>query len=116
MLSTALGAFIPLIPFFFTRGYPAVIASLAISIVAHFAVGAAKSLVTTRSWWASGLEMTIVGLIVLAHDKDAEYALAAAALSTDAAEAEVIVKALAQGPPWTAEHQRAAAAAIAALS
>ena len=63
MLSTAVGAFIPLIPFFFTRGYPAVFASLGISIVAHFAVGAAKSLVTTRSWWASGLEMTIVGLI-----------------------------------------------------
>ncbi len=63
MLSTAVGAFIPLIPFFFTSGYPAVIASLSISIVAHFAVGAAKSLVTTRSWWSSGLEMTIVGII-----------------------------------------------------
>lgn len=63
MLSTALGAFIPLIPFFFTRGYPAVFASLVISIIAHFAVGAAKSLVTTRSWWTSGLEMTIVGII-----------------------------------------------------
>lgn len=62
-LSTALGAFIPLIPFFFARGYPAVIASLVISILAHFAVGAAKSLITTRSWWASGLEMTVVGII-----------------------------------------------------
>lgn len=63
MVSTAVGAFIPLIPFFFTTGYPAVIASLSISILAHFAVGAAKSLVTTRSWWSSGLEMTIVGII-----------------------------------------------------
>ncbi len=63
MLSTALGAFIPLIPFFFATGYPAVVASLAISIIAHFAVGAAKSLVTTRSWWTSGLEMTVVGII-----------------------------------------------------
>jgi VIT1/CCC1 family predicted Fe2+/Mn2+ transporter len=63
MLSTAVGAFIPLIPFFFTHGYPAVIASLAISILAHFAVGAAKSLVTNRSWWASGSEMMIVGII-----------------------------------------------------
>ena len=33
-----------------------------ISTLAHFAVGAAKSLVTTRSWWASGAEMTIVGI------------------------------------------------------
>ena len=26
-------------------------------------VGASKSLVTTRSWWASGAEMTVVGII-----------------------------------------------------
>ena len=41
----------------------ALIASFAISILAHFAVGAVKSLITIRSWWASGLEMTIVGII-----------------------------------------------------
>ena len=35
-----------------------------ISLVAHFAVGAAKSLFTLRSWWASGLEMTLAGVIV----------------------------------------------------
>jgi len=27
-------------------------------------VGAAKSLFTLRSWWASGLEMTLTGVIV----------------------------------------------------
>ena len=32
--------------------------------VAHFLVGAAKSLVTTRSWWRSGLEMTVVAILV----------------------------------------------------
>jgi VIT1/CCC1 family predicted Fe2+/Mn2+ transporter len=42
---------------------PAVIASFVISTAAHFAVGASKALVTTRSWWASGAEMTIVGII-----------------------------------------------------
>ena len=62
--STAIGAFIPLIPFFFLRGMPALLASAIVSVVAHFAVGAAKSLVTTRSWWASGAEMTIVGVLV----------------------------------------------------
>jgi predicted membrane protein (TIGR00267 family) len=62
-LSTAIGAFIPIIPFFFMSGVPAIVASFAISIVAHFAVGALKSLITIRSWWASGLEMTIVGVI-----------------------------------------------------
>jgi VIT1/CCC1 family predicted Fe2+/Mn2+ transporter len=42
---------------------PAVIASFVISTIAHFLVGASKSLVTTRSWWASGAEMTVVGII-----------------------------------------------------
>src|SRR3954462_14045337 len=62
-ISTAIGAFIPIIPFFFMSGIEAVIASFAVSIVAHFAVGAVKSLITIRSWWASGLEMTMVGVI-----------------------------------------------------
>jgi VIT1/CCC1 family predicted Fe2+/Mn2+ transporter/rubrerythrin len=62
-LSTAVGAFIPIIPFFFMSGYPAVIASAIISLLAHFAVGAAKSLITVRSWWSSGLEMTLVGAV-----------------------------------------------------
>jgi VIT1/CCC1 family predicted Fe2+/Mn2+ transporter/rubrerythrin len=62
-VSTAIGGFIPIIPFFFTVGMPAVIASFIISTLAHFIVGASKALVTTRSWWASGAEMTIVGVI-----------------------------------------------------
>jgi vacuolar iron transporter family protein len=62
-ISTAIGGFIPIIPFFFTVGMPAVIASFIISTVAHFAVGASKALVTTRPWWSSGLEMTAVGII-----------------------------------------------------
>jgi vacuolar iron transporter family protein len=62
-VSTAIGGFIPIIPFFFTVGMPAVIASFIISTIAHFVVGASKSLVTTRSWWASGAEMTVVGII-----------------------------------------------------
>ncbi len=62
-LSTAVGATIPIIPFFFMTGTEAVIAAAAISLVAHFAVGAAKSLITVRSWWSSGLEMTLVGAV-----------------------------------------------------
>jgi vacuolar iron transporter family protein len=61
-LSTASGAFIPIVPFFFTSGYPAIIASFAISTLAHFLIGAAKTLVTGLSPWRSGAEMTIVGL------------------------------------------------------
>jgi vacuolar iron transporter family protein len=62
-LSTAVGAIIPVIPFFFMQGIPAVIAAAIVSLAAHFAVGAAKSLITVRSWWSSGLEMTIVGAV-----------------------------------------------------
>ncbi|MBV8114003.1 MAG: VIT1/CCC1 transporter family protein [Silvibacterium sp.] len=62
-ISTAVGAFIPIIPFFFMSGYQAIITSAIISLAAHFAVGAAKSLITVRSWWASGTEMTLVGAI-----------------------------------------------------
>jgi vacuolar iron transporter family protein len=32
-------------------------------LIAHFAVGAAKTLVTGRSWFKSGMEMTIVGAV-----------------------------------------------------
>ncbi len=63
-LSTFVGGIVPLIPFLFARGLIAMIAAGVVSILAHFAVGAAKSLVTARSWWASGLEMTAAGLIV----------------------------------------------------
>jgi len=62
-LSTAVGAIIPVIPFFFMQGLPAVIAAAIVSLIAHFAVGAAKSLITVRSWWSSGLEMTVVGAL-----------------------------------------------------
>jgi VIT1/CCC1 family predicted Fe2+/Mn2+ transporter/rubrerythrin len=61
-LSTAVGAFIPIIPFFFAVGYPAIIASFAISTVAHFVIGAAKTIVTGLSPWRSGLEMMVIGL------------------------------------------------------
>lgn len=63
-LATAVGAFLPLIPFFFIKGMPAVVWSGIISLVAHFGIGAAKTLVTGRSWFASGMEMTIVGVIM----------------------------------------------------
>ena len=61
-ISTAAGAFIPIVPFFFTHGYRAIIISFVISTMAHFLVGAAKTVVTGLSAWRSGAEMTIIGL------------------------------------------------------
>jgi VIT1/CCC1 family predicted Fe2+/Mn2+ transporter/rubrerythrin len=63
-VSTGLGAIVPVIPFIFTTGTVAIILAAIISLVGHFLVGAAKSLVTLRSWWSAGLEMTLAGVIV----------------------------------------------------
>jgi vacuolar iron transporter family protein len=50
--------------FIFTTGTAAIVTAAVISLIAHFLVGAAKSLVTLRSWWSAGLEMTLAGVIV----------------------------------------------------
>jgi VIT1/CCC1 family predicted Fe2+/Mn2+ transporter/rubrerythrin len=63
-ISTGIGAIIPVLPFIWMTGTPAIVVAGVVSLVAHFAVGAAKSLFTLRSWWASGLEMTLAGVIV----------------------------------------------------
>ncbi len=63
-ISTFVGAMVPVIPFFFVRGTPAVIVAFAVSLIAHFLVGASKSLFTLRTWWSAGLEMTLAGVIV----------------------------------------------------
>jgi VIT1/CCC1 family predicted Fe2+/Mn2+ transporter/rubrerythrin len=63
-ISTGVGAIIPVIPFFFLTGTTGIVVAGLVSLVAHFAVGAAKSLFTLRSWWAAGLEMTLAGIIV----------------------------------------------------
>jgi vacuolar iron transporter family protein len=63
-LSTGLGAIVPVIPFMFTTGTVAIVAAAAVSLAAHFLVGAAKSLVTLRTWWSAGREMTLAGVIV----------------------------------------------------
>jgi predicted membrane protein (TIGR00267 family) len=63
-VSTFIGAIVPVIPFFFLRGTTAVLVAAVVSLIAHFLVGAAKSLFTLRTWWAAGLEMTAAGVIV----------------------------------------------------
>jgi len=60
-VATATGAFIPIIPFFFITGIPAMIVAAVISLLAHFVVGAARSSMTVRAWWSTGLELTAFG-------------------------------------------------------
>jgi VIT1/CCC1 family predicted Fe2+/Mn2+ transporter/rubrerythrin len=65
-LATAVGAFIPIGPFLAMEHWPAVWTSLVISMLAHFAIGAARSIFTGRSVWASGRDMFVVGFGVAA--------------------------------------------------
>lgn len=65
-LATAIGACIPIAPFFVLDYWQAVWVSLAVSMLAHFAIGAARSLLTGRGVWASGRDMFIVGFGVAA--------------------------------------------------
>ena len=64
--ATAIGAFIPIVPFFVLAHGTAIWTSLAISMLAHFAIGAARSIFTGRSVWASGRDMFVVGFGVAA--------------------------------------------------
>ena len=60
--ATAVGAAVPVLPYLFMGGVTALLVSFVVSTLAHFAVGAAKVVVTGRSWWKSGLEMMVIGL------------------------------------------------------
>jgi predicted membrane protein (TIGR00267 family) len=65
-VATAIGAFIPIFPFVVMDHATAIWVSLAISMLAHFAIGGARSLFTGRGVWASGRDMFIVGFGVAA--------------------------------------------------
>ncbi len=60
--ATAIGAFIPVLPFLISSGATAIIASFVISMLSHWLVGAARSVFTGRSVFRSGLDMFVVGL------------------------------------------------------
>ncbi|KAB1187733.1 MULTISPECIES: VIT1/CCC1 transporter family protein [Haloferax] len=62
----ALGAVIPVIPFFFVSGTPAVIASLVASAIGLFAIGAGITVLTGRSLLFSGGRQVGIGLAAAA--------------------------------------------------
>lgn len=65
-VATAVGAFIPVAPFVFLDTAPAIGVSFLVSMLAHFGVGAARSLFTGRGIFRSGFDMFIVGFGVAA--------------------------------------------------
>lgn len=62
----ALGAILPVLPFFFTHGVPAIVWSAIISTVGLFLIGAAITLFTGRSFWFSGFRQVLFGLAAAA--------------------------------------------------
>lgn len=62
----AVGAVMPLIPFFFTSGLKAILFSTAVSTLGLFGIGAAITLFTGKSVWYSGFRQVIFGLLAAA--------------------------------------------------
>jgi VIT1/CCC1 family predicted Fe2+/Mn2+ transporter len=61
-LATGLGAIIPVAPFFFWSGAPAIVTAFTLAMLSHFLVGAARSIFTGRGVVRSGLDMFVIGL------------------------------------------------------
>ncbi len=59
----ALGAIIPVIPFFFATGMKAIIISTCLSALGLFGIGAAITLFTGKNVWYSGMRQVLFGLM-----------------------------------------------------
>jgi len=62
----AVGAIIPLAPFFWSGGYVAILASAGFSTLGLFLIGSAITLFTGKSIWFSGMRQVIFGLMAAA--------------------------------------------------
>jgi VIT1/CCC1 family predicted Fe2+/Mn2+ transporter len=62
----AVGAIIPVSPFIFLTGWPAVITSAILSALALLGIGAAITLLTGKSVWFSGLRQVLIGMAAAA--------------------------------------------------
>ncbi|OWK73971.1 rubrerythrin family protein [Flavobacteriaceae bacterium JJC] len=62
----AVGAIIPVIPFFFWSGTKAIVLSAGFSAVGLFLIGSAITLFTAKSVWFSGMRQVIFGLLAAA--------------------------------------------------
>jgi VIT1/CCC1 family predicted Fe2+/Mn2+ transporter len=60
--ATAVGALLPVFPFFILRGTAAIATAFVVAMAMHFLVGAARSVFTGRGIMRSGFDMFVVGL------------------------------------------------------
>jgi VIT1/CCC1 family predicted Fe2+/Mn2+ transporter len=56
------GAAVPMGPYLFVHPPLGIVFSAVVTVIALFAIGAAKTLITTRSWWRSGAESMAIGI------------------------------------------------------
>jgi vacuolar iron transporter family protein len=61
-LSYLVGAAMPVLPYLFVQPHLGIYISAGTTISALFVIGAAKTLITSRSWWRSGLESMAIGI------------------------------------------------------
>jgi len=57
------GAAVPMLPYLFVEPAAGILVSAMATVIALFAVGAAKTVLTGRAWWRSGLESMGIGLV-----------------------------------------------------
>lgn len=62
----AIGAILPVIPFFFVGGMKAIAISVGLSAIGLFIIGSAIKLFTGRSIWFSGMRQVLFGLAAAA--------------------------------------------------
>jgi VIT1/CCC1 family predicted Fe2+/Mn2+ transporter len=62
----SIGAIIPVLPFFFTKGLHAIITSVVLSAIGLFLIGAAITLFTGKNVWFSGFRQVLFGLAAAA--------------------------------------------------
>jgi VIT1/CCC1 family predicted Fe2+/Mn2+ transporter len=65
-LSYLVGALVPVLAYLFLAPHPGVVVSAATTLAALFGVGAAKTAITLRPWWLSGLESMATGIAAAA--------------------------------------------------
>lgn len=65
-LSFLIASLIPILPFTFLDAYPAAVLAIVASIAAMFLIGASKAIFTRQSFWRSGLEVMVIGILASA--------------------------------------------------
>jgi vacuolar iron transporter family protein len=60
--SYLIGATVPVAPYLFVPPPEGIALSVIVTVLVLFAVGAAKTIITARSWWRSGLESMLTGI------------------------------------------------------